>query len=174
MEYVDGPTVADLVDARGPVRPRDVARLGAQLLPPLLALHRVGLAHLDVKPENVLIRDGRPVLVDCGSARRLGSGQPAGHPVGTPGYAAPEMELCLPIAAGMDLFGLGAVLAEMLTGTPYPDGAELPAGRLADLVAAMLVTESAQRPTAEETLRGLAAAAGAGRLWPAWLDGGGR
>ena len=84
-EYVDGPDLADELDAGGPLDVVSAARLAAQVLSALTAVHATGAAHLDVKPENVLIRDGRPVLVDFGSARPIGSTQPVGHPVGTVG-----------------------------------------------------------------------------------------
>jgi len=112
LEYVDGPTLADELDDAGPLAPADAALLGIQLLTGLRALHRRGLAHLDVKPDNVVLRDGRPVLIDFGSAREIGSAQPAGHPVGTLGYAPPEMEACEPITAAMDVYALGVTLRE--------------------------------------------------------------
>jgi serine/threonine protein kinase len=170
LEYVDGPSLADLVDESGPLGPTDVAVLGTQLLSVLRTLHSRGLAHVDVKPENVLVRDGRPFLVDFGSARTLGSPQPAGSPVGTPGYAAPEMEACEPIGAGMDVFGVGTVLAEALTGTPYPDGDPLPASPLTPLVERLLADDVAARPSVADALLDLAEHTGAERPWPAWAD----
>jgi serine/threonine protein kinase len=122
LEYVDGPTLADEIDESGKLVEREVAILGLQLLTGLRALHGRGLAHVDLKPENIVLRDGRPVLVDFGSARRLGTPQPPGSPVGTPGYAAPEMERCEPIGAGMDVYALGIVLREALTGDRPVEG----------------------------------------------------
>jgi serine/threonine protein kinase len=167
LEYVDGPTVADLVDETGPQTAADVAQLGAQLLPALLSLHDRGLAHLDVKSENVILRDGRPVLIDLGSARAIGSEQPAGRPVGTAGYSPPEMEACETISAQMDLYGLGTVLAESLTGAPFPDHASLPPTRLSSLVSRLLADDPAARGTVPQALLDLAASC-APEPWPAW------
>ena len=168
IEYVAGPTLAELVDDDGALDPADVARLAAQLLPAVAVLHTRGLAHLDVKTENVLLRDGRPVLIDFGSSRPLGRRQPAGRPVGTAGYAAPEQEACEPVAVAMDLYGVGAVLAEALTGEPFPNA--LPATRVTALVRRLLREDPAARGTVAEALRAAGRLAGAPRLWPAEAD----
>jgi serine/threonine protein kinase len=169
-EYVDGPTLADVIDDDGPLTPEETALLGTQLLSALAQLHRRGLAHLDVKPENVVLRDGRPVLIDFGSSRRLGSLQPAGKPVGTVGYSAPEMEGCEPIAVSMDLFGLGATLAESLAGVPYPEITGLPASPLASVVERLLADDPSSRGTVPQLLLDLADRCGPDRPWPAWAD----
>jgi serine/threonine protein kinase len=167
VEYVDGPTVAEVVDETGPQAATDVAQLGAQLLPALLALHDRGLAHLDVKAENVILRDRRPVLIDLGSSRAIGSEQPAGRPVGTSGYAAPEMEACERISAQMDLYGLGTVLAEALTGAPFPDRLPLPSSPLSTTVSRLLEDDPAARGTVSQALLDLAAACDP-EPWPSW------
>jgi eukaryotic-like serine/threonine-protein kinase len=152
VEYIDGPTLADELEENGLLTAPEAALLGAQLLPALMALHHRGLAHLDVKPDNVVLRDGRPVLIDYGSARRIGSDQPPGHPVGTLGYASPEQEACEPVSAAMDLYSLGRTLAEAY-------------GQLPDSLRCLV----APGPTTEQALRALAATAGELRPWPAWL-----
>jgi eukaryotic-like serine/threonine-protein kinase len=170
-EYVDGPTLDVIVDDHGALPARDAALLGAQLLPALAVVHARGIAHLDVKPENVVLRDGRPVLIDFGSSRRLGSRQPAGRPVGTLGYAAPEMEACAPVSVAMDLFGLGTVLAEAVTGLPFSEGpVRLPRSRVGLLARRLLDPDPARRGGVPEVLTELAAACGTRRPWPAWLD----
>ena len=169
-EYVDGPTIEELVDEHGPLTSRDTALVGAQLLPALAVLHARGLAHLDVKPENVVLRDGRPVLIDFGSSRPLGSTQPPGRPVGTEGYAAPEMEACAPVSAAMDLFGLGTVLAEAVTGEPFLDRPRLPRSRLGVLVRELLSGDPDRRGDTPAVLTKLALACGSRRPWPEWLD----
>lgn len=169
-EYVDGPDLAEAVDETGVLDPVDVALLGAQLLPALMDLHRRGLAHLDVKPENVVLGDGRPVLVDCGSARAIGSLQPPGRPVGTEGYAAPELEACEPVSAAMDLYGLGTVLAEALTGVPFPDGGPLPRTTVTGLVERSLSSAPDDRGRAGDVLDELARCCGNRWPWPEWLD----
>jgi serine/threonine protein kinase len=168
LEYVDGPSLAYELDEQGPLSPAEAALLGAQLLPAVLSLHRRGIAHLDLKPENVVLRDGRPVLIDFGSARRLGSLQPAGHPVGTLGYAPPEQESCQPVAESMDLYSLGATLAESLTGEPACY--ELPDSEVSALIRQLLSPDAAERGTPESVLTALAVAAGELRPWPDWLD----
>lgn len=170
LEYVDGPDLAEAIDDTGAVDAVDVALLGGQLLPALVDLHRRGLAHLDVKPENVVLRDGRPVLVDFGSARVIGSPQPPGRPVGTEGYAAPELEACEPVSAAMDLYGLGTVLAEALTGVPFPDGRPLPRTTVTGLVERLLSSAPDDRRQAGDVLEELARCCGKRRPWPEWLD----
>jgi hypothetical protein len=92
--------------------------------PPALGhLHDRGLAHLDVKPGNVVMRDGRPVLIDLGLARPVGG--PAGrHRRGSPPWMAPEQVRRQPASPAMDLFALGAVLFELATGTQAFDTAD--------------------------------------------------
>ncbi|WP_329477426.1 serine/threonine protein kinase [Kribbella sp. NBC_01510] len=156
LEYVDGPTLTEELEENGVLTAEETALLGAQLLPALMALHNRGLAHLDVKPDNIVLRDARPVLIDFGSARRIGSEQPPGHPVGTVGYASPEQEACEPVSVAMDLYSLGQTLAEA--------GAELPAS-----LQGLLVPQAGRRLTTAEALTALAETAGALRPWPAWL-----
>lgn len=156
LEYVDGPTLTEELEENGVLTPEETALLGAQLLPALMALHRRGLAHLDVKPENVVLRDARPVLIDFGSARRIGSEQPPGHPVGTVGYASPEQEACAPVSVAMDLYSLGQTLAEA--------GAELP-----ESLQGLTAPEPGSRLTTSEALTALAETAGDLRPWPEWL-----
>jgi serine/threonine protein kinase len=152
VEYVDGPTLADELEDNGLLSVPETANLGAQLLPALMTLHSRQLAHLDVKPDNVVLRDGRPVLIDFGSTRRIGSEQPAGHPVGTEGYASPAQEACEAVSAEMDLYSLGRTLAEACR--DLPDG---------------LRFLLAPHPTTQRALAALADAAGELRPWPAWL-----
>lgn len=113
--------VGEALDELAPIDIGTAALITVELLAAVRALHGRGLAHLDVKPENVLIRDGRPVLLDFGSARPLGRRQPAGRPIGTPGFAGPEMEACRPIAAAMDVFGVGATVLASLAGSPLAE-----------------------------------------------------
>ncbi len=168
LEYVDGLALDDLLADQGGLDDRSVALLGAQLLAALVPVHGRGLAHLDVKPENVMVRDGRPVLVDFGSARRIGTRQPPGHPVGTLGWAPPEMEACRPISAAMDVYGVGRVLQACLTPRaghrPGPTG-----GRLRDLVAKMTSPEPSARPDLPRAVRAIGdVLPRSERPWPAW------
>ena len=90
--------------------------------------------------------------------------------MGTAGYAAPEMEACEPVSAAMDLFGLGAVLAEALTGVPFPEQRRLPRSRVTPLVRRLLADDPAGRGSTPDVLAALAAACGAEPPWPDWLD----
>ncbi len=160
MEHVDGAPLDEELAESGALEPVPAAALCAVLLSAVRALHAVGLAHLDVKPENVVIRDGRPVLIDLGSARPLGRRQPAGHPVGTLGWSAPEMEACRPISASMDVFGVGKVLLDALE-PGY-------AGALADVGTALTGDDASVRASADQALSLLAAAVPPETLWPGW------
>jgi serine/threonine protein kinase len=146
VEYIDGPTLADELDDAGPLAATDVALLGIQLLTGLRALHQRGIAHLDVKPDNVVLRDGRPILIDFGSARQIGTAQPAGRPVGTLGYAPPEMEACEPITAAMDIHALGVTLREAW---PGPDRTT---ARLDETIDRLCATDPQQRPSVAAAL----------------------
>lgn len=182
FEHIDGDALDSVVDD-APLDPASTARLAVQLLSALVVLHRRGIAHLDIKPENVMVRGGRPTLVDFGSARRLGSLQPVGHPVGTVGYAAPEMEACDPVSAAMDVYGVGATLREAFSGQSVYDvdprrrreaaNPTFPAGNqaLVALIGDMLATSPADRPTVPAALDSFAALfEAAERPWPEWVS----
>src|SRR5262249_47075821 len=118
LEYIEGPTLATMLEEDGPLTPGDVVRLGMQLAACLHYLHGRGLVHLDVKPGNVVLREGRAVLLDFDIARPAGQPAPQGRPPGTRAYMAPEQCLRAPANPGMDLFALGAVMYELATGRP--------------------------------------------------------
>ena len=169
LEHVDGPTLADELDLSGPLGPADVAMLGIQLLTGLRAVHQRGIAHVDVKPDNVLLRDGRPVLIDFGSARRIGAHQPAGHPVGTLGYAPPEMEACEPISARMDVFALGVTLREALTGPSETASSDTASSDTAAVIDRFCEPDPARRPSVDAALTLLGATLPDDvRPWPEW------
>lgn len=101
--------------------------LARRLCSPLAFLHGEGLIHRDVKPDNVIVReDGTPVLVDFGLAVAQGEGREvlAGEAVraGTIAYMAPEQVAGEPVDARADLYALGCVLFELVTGRPPYDG----------------------------------------------------
>jgi hypothetical protein len=164
MEYVDGPSLADLlaVDPLDPVRALDVV---AQAAEGLSAAHRAGLVHRDVKPGNILIsREGQVKVTDFGIAHAAGQ-LPVTGPglvMGTTQYMAPERIAGNQGTAASDVYALGIVLHECLTGMPPHDGTPaevmaahlylplppLPAGtapELEDLVARLTVKDPAQR-----------------------------
>jgi eukaryotic-like serine/threonine-protein kinase len=115
LEYVEGPSLEAMIHDVGAFSPTDAATIGIQILMALHYLHSSGFAHLDVKPANIVFRDGRPVLVDLGLARALGSLAPAGPPWGTDDYMAPEQAAKEPTSIASDLYGLGATLTALVT-----------------------------------------------------------
>ena len=128
MEYVRGRTLADIITAEAPFTPTRAANIARQIAAGLGEAHRQEFIHRDVKPSNVMVwSDGHHEyvkLVDFGivglvptqrSARITGSG----HFVGTPLYMAPEQSRDpLKVSPAADLYGLGIMLFEMLTGQP--------------------------------------------------------
>jgi serine/threonine protein kinase len=122
MERVEGISLERLTartsgDSSLPVS--RIAEIGRQVAAGLQAAHTAGLLHQDVKPGNILIAaDGTTVkLVDFGLARSLTDDQ-NGEPAGTPGYVSPEVLAGERPTAASDLYGLGCVLRELLTGEP--------------------------------------------------------
>jgi serine/threonine-protein kinase len=131
MEYVKGETLAEFVARRGKVSPAEAATLGTQMCAGLAAAHAAGLVHRDVKPQNLLLgTDGVLKLGDFGIA----AGQEgtrltlAGTVLGTAGYLAPEQARGEQVTAAADIYAIGAVLYELLTGEPART-----AGSLAEL-----------------------------------------
>lgn len=142
LETLPGATLAALVDD-GDLGVHDTAVLGRQLVSVLGYLHRHGWLHLDVKPENVVVQEGRAVLIDLGLATRPGRLE---RSVGTEGYAAPEQDAGGTVSAATDVFGLGTTLVECLTGAlPEPGLRRVPTV-LRPLLAACLDPDPARRP----------------------------
>jgi hypothetical protein len=120
MELVDGPSVADVVAQRGPLEPIVAVEIAAAAARALAAAHRRGLIHRDVKPANLLIgADGRIRLADFGIARALTSSRATtpGTVLGSIPYLSPEQARGEEATAAGDIFSLGVVLFEMLTGS---------------------------------------------------------
>ena len=131
MEYVEGPTLRDLI-AAGPLSVKEALGLVAQLLRPLGAAHRAGLVHRDIKPENVLLpSDGSVAKVaDFGLARAVTevTQTTTGNVLGTVAYLAPELITSGDSTSRADVFSAGVVLYELLTrpaalhrGLPHSD-----------------------------------------------------
>lgn len=124
LEQVPGQTLQHLLAERGPLPLELVARIVDQAAAALGHLHGRGLVHLDVKPRNLLVTAGGDVkLIDFGLAQPAGSPQASinGRTFGTIGYLAPEQLRGEPVDAGADVYGLGSVVYEMVTGLPpYP------------------------------------------------------
>jgi hypothetical protein len=124
MEYVNGPSLADIlaVDPIDPARALDVI---AQAADGLAAAHRAGVIHRDIKPGNILISsEGQVKVTDFGIAHAAGQAPVTGPGLvmGTTQYMAPERIAGNPGTAASDLYALGIVLHECLTGVPPHDG----------------------------------------------------
>jgi len=128
MEFVDGPSLRDLLDERR-LTPQEVRDVTADLAAALSAAHRAGVVHRDVKPSNVLLAPTgvaahpfQAKLADFGIAQLLDSSRltSPGMVLGTPAYVAPEQARGAAPAPAADVFALGVVTVEMLTGRrPY-------------------------------------------------------
>ena len=123
MEYLEGQTLQERIDAEGALPPNDVCGIGLAACDALAEVHQHDLLHRDIKPANLMLtRDGRVVLVDFGSARTFDHGQTVRHTrILTADYAAPEMfSTQARFAPATDLFCLGGTLYHALTGSPPP------------------------------------------------------
>jgi tRNA A-37 threonylcarbamoyl transferase component Bud32 len=122
MRLVPGPTLAQRVRERGPLPPRAAAALVRSIAEAIDYAHRLGVLHLDLKPGNILLGgDGEPLVADFGLARRIDEGPLGAQDIaGTPSYMAPEQALASahPIGPATDIYGLGAILYELLSGHP--------------------------------------------------------
>ena len=120
MEFVDGPSLAGLLDG-GPLAPADAMDVLAQVAAGLAAAHSAGLVHRDIKPANLLVApDGQVKITDFGIAHAAGSAQltHTGTMVGTPSYLAPERAAGASATPASDLYSLGVVGYECLAGQP--------------------------------------------------------
>ena len=135
MEFLEGPTLRGLIRAQGRLSVSDALRVAVHLGAALAHMHARDMVHLDVKPSNVIVTHGRPVLFDLGSAQRR-SEWARPHLEGTQPYMAPEQCLSQPVSPATDVFGLGVTVYELLTGKlpfrlgsprrPYPQTEDQP------------------------------------------------
>ncbi len=119
MEFLEGKTLKELLVSRGPTPVRVAIDYTRQILSALEFAHRNGIVHRDIKPHNVVVApDGRLKVTDFGIARS-GSSQmtEAGSIIGTAQYLSPEQAQGKPVHPSSDLYSVGVVLYEMLTGT---------------------------------------------------------
>jgi eukaryotic-like serine/threonine-protein kinase len=118
---VDGPTLAEELGRRGRLPPAEVARIGRQVSAGLAHAHTAGLVHRDVKSRNLLCAgDGTVKIADFGIARAADTTEItlAGTVLGTASYLAPEQARGDPVTPAADVYSLGVVLYELLTGRP--------------------------------------------------------
>ncbi|MFZ9886506.1 MAG: protein kinase domain-containing protein [Myxococcota bacterium] len=185
MELVLGSSLSDVLRASGTFAPAQAAWFGAQIAEGLQAAHEAGVVHRDLKPDNVLVEagTGRVVVTDFGIARALNeqSAQRTVGIIGTPTYMAPEQVEGALVEAGADVYALGLVLYELLTGEaafsgdspvqiavqrllrrpPDPRTRRAVPDAIADIVLRCLARAPSERPGAEEVARALREAAGA-------------
>ena len=161
MELVAGGSVADLVREHGPLDAGTAALLLEQLLMGLAAVHGAGLVHRDVKPANLLLEatgDGAPHLRlgDFGVAAPIADRRFTTVPgaIGTDGYMAPEQARGAPPEPTQDLYAVGRVALELVTGLPPSRQGEIPSHPLRPLLERLLVTDPEQRlASADAALR---------------------
>jgi len=121
MEHVSGITLADLLQQRGPLPAEEAVGLALQASRGLAHAHGAGLIHRDVKPQNLLLRDdGTLKVADFGIARAAETTAltQVGTVLGTAAYLSPEQALGEEVTAAADVYSLGAVVYELLTGGP--------------------------------------------------------
>lgn len=138
MELIAGPTLTDVIE-RGPIPVADAARYGREIAEALSVVHSRGIVHRDVKPSNILLRPpahtgerARATLADFGIAALVGATRVtrADTVIGTAAYLSPEQARGMPAAPASDVYSLGLVLLEALTGR-RPFGGRTPHEALA-------------------------------------------
>jgi serine/threonine-protein kinase len=126
MELVRGSSLRELLDARGALPVDEALRIALQIARGLAEAHAAGVVHRDLKPDNVMIdEDGNAKIVDFGLAKMIdgavarsaGVSTQDGKLLGTPSYMAPEQAKSSSVGPTADVFSLGVVLFELLTGT---------------------------------------------------------
>ncbi len=129
MPFIDGETLRAKLDREAQLGIEESVRIATEVGEALHHAHQHGVIHRDIKPENILLQDGRPMVADFGialavSAAAGGRMTETGLSLGTPHYMSPEQATAeREISARSDVYSLGSVLYEMLTGSPPHVGA---------------------------------------------------
>ncbi|MEU1724116.1 protein kinase [Nonomuraea sp. NPDC005692] len=167
-EFIDGPSLHDLVLDGGPLTGGELERLAAGTITALIAIHGAGIVHRDFKPSNVLMGQDGPRVIDFGIAKDLDFSTTASSVVGTPGYMSPEQIAGEGATAASDVFSWAATIGFAATGEPLfgrdsipavlnrilhaePDLREVPEP-LRAVLAACLAKEPQARPSADDVL----------------------
>ncbi|MFN2315452.1 MAG: serine/threonine-protein kinase, partial [Gemmatimonadales bacterium] len=143
MPFIDGETLRSKLDRDTQLGIEQSVRIASDVASALHYAHQHGVIHRDIKPENILLHDGRPMVADFGialavSAAAGGRMTETGLSLGTPHYMSPEQATAeKEISARSDVYSLGSVLYEMLTGSPPHVGAS------AQQIIMKIVTEEA-------------------------------
>jgi serine/threonine-protein kinase len=147
MPYIEGETLRDKLDRETQLGIEEAVKLATEVADALDYAHRNAVIHRDIKPENILLHDGRPVVADFGialavSAAAGGRMTETGLSLGTPHYMSPEQATAeKEITGRSDIYSLGCVLYEMLSGDPPH------VGSTAQQIIMKIVTEEAQSVT---------------------------
>ncbi|WP_328790633.1 MULTISPECIES: serine/threonine-protein kinase [unclassified Streptomyces] len=187
--FVSGPSLGDVVRADGVLEEAVVHRLAAGLASALAEIHRAGLIHRDLKPDNVLLTEDGVRVIDLGIAR-VTEGEVEGDTgltrtgwvIGSPSFMSPEQAESKPLTPASDVFSLGSMLVMAFTGSsPFagtstlqtlydvvhstPDLSAVPDG-LRGIVERCLAKDPAARPTPAQLLELLGPVAPTGLQWP--------
>ncbi len=119
MEYVPGPTLKEVIQKRGRLQPMEAVKIAREIASALESAHRNNLVHCDIKPHNILVMsDGHVKVTDFGIARAVTSSTMtySGNVIGSVHYFSPEQAKGTVITTKSDVYSLGVVMYEMLTG----------------------------------------------------------
>ncbi|GAA2112352.1 protein kinase domain-containing protein [Actinomadura alba] len=171
-EYVDGPSLQQLISEGRDLGGTDLERLAIGTATALAAIHEAGVVHRDFKPGNVLIGSSGPRVIDFGIARPLdATAMTASGAIGTPSYMAPEQLAGAPAQPPLDLFAWACTIAAAANGRPPFGNDTIPAvitrivndppdlgrltGRLREVISTCLEKDPDRRPTARHVLLAL-------------------